>query len=209
MRRPSVAGDEPVAELAELDEELDLDEVIVGGHDLTGARGDGRMARSVLRGTTLNGSQFGPLELADVVFDGAALANASWRPVTARQSEFRRCRATGWRLQLDLAQDVYLGDCLLDYAVLEVHRVKGLLVFEGCSFTGAMLAGDLSNVVFADCGLDDTEFDAGKATGCDLRTSRIASARGLGTLQGAIIDLEQAMSAGPRLATEAGLRVQD
>lgn len=212
MRSPTLDVDTLVEAddvAGDLDQEFDLDEQRVGQVDLSQARGEGRIARSLLRGSTLSTSRFGPLELADTRFDGVHLANASWLPVRARQVEFLGCRATGWRLELDVAQDVYLYGCLLDYAVIEVRRVKGLLVFEDCAFSGAVLAGDLSTVVFAGCDLGEAEFDASKATDCDLRSSTLVAARGLGTLSGAILDLEQAMSAGPRLAAEAGLQVRD
>jgi uncharacterized protein YjbI with pentapeptide repeats len=209
MRRPGIDVDELVPEPVGMAGEVDVDGVRVDGGDLTGASGDGRVAHALFTAVTMAGSQLGPLELSDVRFDGTELSNSSWQPVTARRVEFVGCRALGWRLNLTQAHDVYLHDCRLDYAVLTIAKVKGLLVFVDCSFPGAVLTGDLSTVVFSGCDFDGAEFDATRAVGCDLRTSQLTGARGLLSLRGATLDLAQAMAIGPRLAVEAGLVVLD
>jgi uncharacterized protein YjbI with pentapeptide repeats len=110
---------------------------------------------------------------------------------------------------VDLAQDVYLSGCRFDQATLRIERVRGLVVFDGCVFTDAVVAGDLSSVVFTDCGFDDAEFAATKADGCDLRSSRLAGARGLLTLRGARITGDQSVAIAARLAAESGFVVED
>jgi len=56
---------------------------------------------------------------------------------------------------------------------------------------------------------DGAEFALSAATGCDLRTSRLAAARGLLTLRGARVSADQAAGMGPSLATEAGLALEE
>lgn len=185
LRRPA-GGTEPVEELA--------DEMAVG---------------VALDGVDLAQSRRGPLTLVDSVLRRCDLSAAVWQQVTLRQVELLDCRALGLRLSVDLAQDGYAEGCRFDHAVLRVERVRGLLVFAGCSFGDAVLSGDLSAVAFTDCSFAGTEFAATAAAGCDLRGSRLEGARGLLTLRGARLTVEQTVSVAPRLAIEAGLVVEE
>jgi uncharacterized protein YjbI with pentapeptide repeats len=97
-----------------------------------------------------------------------------------RQVELLDCRALGLRLSVDLGQDVYVEGGRFDSATLRISRVRGLVVFDGCTFTEAMIGGDLSAVVFTGCTFEGAEFAATAAAGCDLRESRLGGARGPG-----------------------------
>ena len=163
----------------------------------------------LLEGLDLAGERREPLTLVDSVLRRCDLAGGSWQQVTVRQVEVVDCRATGLRLSVDLAQDTWVSGCRFDAAVVHVERVRGLLAFVGCTFADALLTGDLSQAVFDDCDFDGAEFALSAATGCDLRTSRLAAARGLLTLRGARVTADQAVGMGPRLAAEAGLAVED
>jgi uncharacterized protein YjbI with pentapeptide repeats len=185
LRRPS-GGTEPADELAE--------EMAVGVS---------------LDGTDLAESRRSPLTLVDSVLRRCDLSAAIWQGVTMRQVELLDCRALGLRLSVDLGQDVYLQNCRFDSATLRISRVRGLVVFDGCTFTEAMVGGDLSAVVFTGCGFDGAEFAATSAEGCDLRGSRLGAARGLLTLRGARVTTDQAVSFAPRLASEAGFTVEE
>lgn len=162
-----------------------------------------------LDGLDLGGSRRSPLTLVDSVLRRCDLSAAVWQGMTMRQVELLDCRALGWRLSVDLAQDVYLEGCRLDSATLRITRIRGLVVFDHCVFTDAVIAGDLSSVVFTDCSFENAEFAATAATGCDLRESRLGGARGLLTLRGAAITTDQAVAIAPRLATEAGFTLDD
>lgn len=207
VRRPSLDVAELAPEVLTFKGVLDADEIRVDGGNQAGANGDGRLFRVLVAGANLAQSELGPLELCDSRFEDVELSNGSWQQVRAQRTEFLRCRSLGWRVGFEQATDVYLAGCQLDYAVIRVDKVKGLLVFDGCSFREAMISGDLSNVIFTDCVLDGTEFAASKAKGCDLRGSQIAGARGLLTLRGATVDEQQAASAATMIASEAGLVV--
>jgi uncharacterized protein YjbI with pentapeptide repeats len=185
LRRPS-GGTEPADELAE--------EMAVGiEYD----------------GLDLAESRRSPLSLIDTVLRRCDLSAAVWQGVTMRQVELLDCRALGLRLSLDLAQDVYLEGCRFDAATLRISRVRGLVVFDGCTFTDAVVGGDLSAVVFSGCSFDGAEFAATSADGCDLRGSRLGAARGLLTLRGAKVTTDQAVAFAPRLASEAGFTVEE
>lgn len=210
IRRPSF-------DLDDLDEnkftfrgEFDGDELLVESGEFSGVKGEGILARSLVRSVDLSESQLSPLELADVRFEDVNLSSASWQAVKMRRAEIVRSRAMGFRLSLESAHDIYIDGCRWDYASIHIEGVKGALVFNDCMFREATITGDLSNVMFRDCDLGGVEFEANKAVNCDLTTSRVTDvARGLLGLRGARITAEQAASAAFLIATEAGLTVSD
>jgi uncharacterized protein YjbI with pentapeptide repeats len=150
-----------------------------------------------------------PLTLVDSVLRRCDLSAAVWQDVTLRQVELLDCRALGLRLSVELAQDVYVEGGRFDSATLRISRVRGLVVFDGCTFAEAMVGGDLSSVVFTRCTFEGAEFAATAADGCDLRGSALAGARGLATLRGARLTADQTLTIAPRLATELGLTVEE
>ena len=180
-----------------------------GGLDEATGLGDDLVIGASLDGLDLAGSRREPLSLVDSVLRRCDVSAAVWQAVTLRQVEVLDCRARGLRLSVDLAQDVYVSGCRFDQATLRIERVRGLVVFDGCVFTDAVVGGDLSSVVFTDCGFDEAEFAATRAAGCDLRSSRLAGARGLLTLRGARITGDQSVAIAARLAAESGFLVED
>jgi uncharacterized protein YjbI with pentapeptide repeats len=204
IRVPDVARAGSVGTLAA---ELEVDGATVEGGDYGGLVAEGNIAGSVLRDVDLSGAKIGPVTLVDVVGRNVDLSNASLQQVVARRLELTDCRAIGVRLSFDHASDVSIVDCRLDYATIHVETVKGVAVFSGCSFREATISGDLSNTVFQDCDFVGTEFRVRRAAKCELRTSRLAEARGLLTLKGATISMEQAVAMSAVIAAEAGLIV--
>ncbi len=153
MQRPNIDLDE----LTDAGTPLCGDVEVVGervGGEHKGEHTEGSIAQSLLDVADLSETTFRALTLDDVVCRGADLSNALWDRVSARRVELLNCRAVGWRVQFDQLTDVYLGDCRLDYAVINIERVKGLAVFQRCSFRQARIAGNLSNTVFLDCDFD-------------------------------------------------------
>lgn len=179
------------------------------GGTQAGVTGEGSLVRVWCTGLDASETRLRSVELFDVRFDQADLSNAEWQQVTARRLEVRRCRATGFKVGLVSAQDVVFEDCRLDYALIQVTKAAGSVVFVGSSLRSARLVGDLSGAVFIGCDLDGAEFEATKASDCDLRGCDLAGAHGILSLRGAIIDSTQAASAAVTLATEAGLVVRD
>lgn len=190
------------------DGELELLGARVDGGTAAGLRGEGELRRCLLESVDFSESRFRPLTLTDVRLSRVELSNAQWHSVAARRVELTSARAVGLGLSLDLAGDVYVEGTRLDYAGIHLERTRGLVVFSGCSFREARLGGDLSGVVFRDCDFDGAEFSATAARDADLRTSRLAGARGLHSMRGAIIDVDQLIAVAGQLAAEAGLRVE-
>ncbi|KAA2250940.1 pentapeptide repeat-containing protein [Solihabitans fulvus] len=208
VRRPSIDPDELVAEAADFAGEFDVDLARVTG-DSAGAAGRGSVTDSMLEQVDLADARLGPLTVSDAVLTAVDLSNAAVTRLTARTVELVRCRAIGLRASFELAADLYAEDCQFDYATIDFDRVRGTVAFVGCSFKDATISGDLSSVLFDGCDLTGAQFEATRAKDCDLRTSRLADARGLARLHGALITTEQAVSIAVQLAAEVGLSVRD
>jgi uncharacterized protein YjbI with pentapeptide repeats len=191
---------------ARLDDDLDLYRTRLTG-SYVGVVGRGEIAEVSADGADLSGTRFDPLDLSDVRIDRADLAGARWEGVTARRLAITDSRLVGWRLIASFAEDVLISGCRWDDGGLHLQRGKGSIVFRDCTFSGTTLRGDLSGIVFEDCDLAGAEFGADAARNCDLRTSRLAGAKGLPTLKGARITTDQAIAIADLLAISLGFRL--
>jgi uncharacterized protein YjbI with pentapeptide repeats len=205
VQRPAIDRDDLAEKQAAFKGEFAYEDARFSGIDQAGVRGEGSLRRCSVSGVDLSGADLPGLDMMDVCLEGVDLSNARLRAGAVRRVELLRCRGVGLRLTLEQARDLYVQDSRLDYAVIEVGRVKGLAVFEGCSFREAVITGDLSGLVFSNCDFTGAEFTASRAQGCDLRSSRLGEARGLLSLRGAKISADQAVTAAEALAAEAGL----
>ncbi|OXM47274.1 hypothetical protein CFP71_35650 [Amycolatopsis thailandensis] len=207
VRRPSVGRDDLTAEPAVFGGYFDFDSVHLDGGEQDDVRGGGEIVRSLVSEVSLANARLDRLTLSDVVLEGVDLSNAAIRELSARRVEILRCRAIGLGVSIASASDLYVENARFDYASLAVERVKGPVVFSGCSFRETVFSGDLSRLTFVDCDFTETEFAATGAADCDLRGSRLSGVRGLLTLRGAKITADQAVSIAGILAAESGLRV--
>jgi uncharacterized protein YjbI with pentapeptide repeats len=207
IQRALIEDDDLSSETPAFRGDFDFNSVRMEDSDQSGVVGEGVLSTVLVSAVDLSGSRLAPIELSDVRFDGTNLSNTVMSEVTARRTEFLRCQAIGLRIDLQQASDVYAEDCRFDFGTLRFEHVKNAVVFRRCSFREAVFAGDLSNVVFDDCELIETEFEATRAVGCDLTASRLVGVRGLLTLRGARIEAGQAGSLAGQIATEAGLTV--
>ena len=208
VRRPAIDEDHLVDTPADLHADFDHDEARMTGGDQSGVIGDGLLRGCLLTGVTLTEARLSHLDLRDTRFTDVDLSNAMVEARTIRSVELLTCRATGLRLTVGQASDLYVADCKLDYAVIELTRVKGVAVFQNCTFREARLLGDLSDVVFVECDFAGAEFAVQRAERCALPESRLVGARGLRTLRGALVTRDQVISVADALATEIGLVVE-
>lgn len=187
--------------------EFDYVTARIEGGDQSEVVGEGSLSVVVVSTVDLSNSRLAPIELSDVRFENVNFSNAAMSETSARRTEFLRSQAIGLRIDFAQAADLYAEDCRFDYAAIRFERVKNAVVFRRCSFRETAISGDLSNVVFDDCEMDQVEFDATRAGGCDFTSSRLIGVRGLLTLRGARIDADQAGTLGTQFASEAGLTV--
>jgi uncharacterized protein YjbI with pentapeptide repeats len=205
MRRPSV-DDDVAPERAALRGAFAIRQARLSGA-AESVRGEGSVVGSVLDGVNLAGATLGPLDVSDVVVDGADLSNSTWTEVTARRVEFRACRATGWQAEFARLEDVAFLSCRLDFATLESARTAGRVYFEDCTFRDASLLGRLDGFTFARCRLDGLTFEAVSADDCDLQDAQLGGARGLVTLRGARISRDQVADVAVDVLDELGILV--
>jgi uncharacterized protein YjbI with pentapeptide repeats len=187
--------------------EFSYEDAAFSGSGQPGVTGEGALRRCVLSGVDLTDARLSELDMADVRLRQVNLSNASVQATSVKRVEFLGSQGIGLRLAVDTIADFYAEDCKLDYATIAFGRVKGAVVFQGCSFREVTFDGELSNVVFSECDFAGAEFQTRRAEGCDLRGSRLAGARGLSTLRGAKITVDQAISIAELLAADAGLVV--
>ncbi|SDE01691.1 pentapeptide repeat-containing protein [Actinokineospora iranica] len=207
IQRASIAEEDLVDDSPNFQGEFDYAAARLAQGDQSGVAGEGSLSVVLISDVDLSGSRLGPVELSNVRFDGVNFANATVSAVVARRTEVLRSQAIGLRIDIAKAIDVYAEECRFDYATFRFEQVKGAVVFRGCSFRESVLTGDLSNVVFDNCELTGTEFEATRAAGCDLTESRLTGIRGLLTLRGARINDDQASVLAGQIASEAGLTV--
>lgn len=191
------------------DGEFDVDRLRVGGGDCAGANGHGSISESILSDVDLTGAELWPLRISDTRMNAVDLSNTSIQEANLRRVEWLHLRAIGLRLSAEQLEDAYFEEIRFDYATIHIERVRGIVVFRGCSFREAELSGDLSDTVFDECEFTGAQFTARVAKDTDLRTSRLEGARGLLSLRGARVTATQAISIADQLAAEAGLSVED
>ncbi|WP_253840532.1 pentapeptide repeat-containing protein [Actinokineospora globicatena] len=187
--------------------EFDYRDIRLVHSDQSGVVGEGSLSTVFISEVDLSGAQLNPVTLSNVRCEDVTLSNSAISVETARRTEIVRSQAIGLQLAIAHAVDFYAEECRFDYATIRFDKVKNAAIFRRCSFRESVLAGDLSNVVFDDCELIETEFDAARATGCDLTGSRLVGVRGLLALRGARIYSDQASALAGQLAAEAGLIV--
>lgn len=207
IQRPNIEDEDLTGGTPVFQGEFDFRAALLIDAAQEGVHGEGSLSTVLVKSVDLSKSRIAPLNLSDVRFEGVNLSNAALSETTARRVEVQRCQAIGLQVGFVQAQDVYAEDCRFDYATLRFDQVKNAVVFRRCSFRETVLAGDLSNVVFDDCELVETEFEATRAGGCDLTESRLTGVRGLLTLRGARIGADQASSLAGQIVSEAGLTV--
>jgi uncharacterized protein YjbI with pentapeptide repeats len=207
IRVPNIETDDLTSGSVDFDGEFALDNVIVSDASHAWVAGSGTLFESMVTSSSLTGTQFSKVEARNVVIESTDLLNASWTLSSPQVVHLFRCRGIGFRFSLRSASDVLAEDCNFELSKLHVENRKGTIVFVGCSFRDAVIIGDISGVVFADCDLSGVEFNTCRALACDLRSSSLTGARGLTLLRGAIITEQQAELVSANLARECGLRV--
>jgi uncharacterized protein YjbI with pentapeptide repeats len=172
--------------------ELDLDGELVGarvvgarcaGFAFTRARlSDVELVRCDLAGCDFSEANFQRVRLVDCRCIGIELGGATWRTVTA-------------------------VDCRLDDANLRLTQLKQVR-FEASVCARSDFGGArLEDVAFPDSDLAGADLSNAKCKNVDLRRARLDGLKGIGSLRGATIGVEQLFGLAPGLATAVGLRV--
>jgi len=143
----------------------------------------------------LSRTQLRSLQLHDVRLDSCDLAEAVWERASFNRVEAIGCRMVGWRLSQSAVRHMLIKGCNGLGAQFWSTTFKSVR-FENCILRDAdFQRADLSGVVFDKCDLSNAKMSDAKLVGADFRGSTIEGVRlGLKELQGAIVDVEQAIS---------------
>lgn len=210
VQRPSIEADELAPYTRPLKGELAVEDALIENAEGVNLTGEGRISRSrITANSTLAETAYRPLELQDVALDGVDVSNARWGEARLARVELTGCRGIGWQLHVAEAGDVFVEDCRMDMALIDLEKVRGLMVFRNVSLREATFRGRLDQVLLLDCDLSGAEFEVTSARGADLRGSQLAGARGLLGLRGATVDGAQVLELAGQLVSEAGLTVSE
>ncbi|HEX5691321.1 MAG TPA: pentapeptide repeat-containing protein [Roseiflexaceae bacterium] len=170
--------------------------LLLNSLDLSGQEADDVIFEAAhLKQVSFGGTQLGALQLHDVRLDSCDLAAATWEKTTFNRAELLGCRMTGWRASESTFMHVAIKGCTAIGAQFWGSKFKQVR-FEGCNLRDAdFQRADLSGVVFEKCDLSNAKFSDAKLVDADLRGSKIEGVwLGVKELQGAIVDVEQAIA---------------
>jgi uncharacterized protein YjbI with pentapeptide repeats len=150
---------------------------------------------TLLKQVRLGRSRLPALQLHDVRLDACDLAEADWEKPLLSRVEMLGCRMVGWRASEGDLRNVSIKGCNAIGAQFWSTSFKHVR-FESCILRDAdFQRADLSGVVFEKCDLSNAKLSDAKLVGADLRGSKIEGVRlGVKELQGAIVDMEQAIA---------------
>jgi uncharacterized protein YjbI with pentapeptide repeats len=170
--------------------------LLLSGCDLSDqAAEDVTFETMVLKHVGLGRTRLPSLQLHDVRLDACDLAEAAWEKPLFSRVEALGCRMVGWRASEGSLRNVLIKGCGAIGAQFWSTAFKNVR-FENCILRDAdFQRADLSGVVFDKCDLSNAKMSDAKLAGADFRGSKIEGVRlGLKELQGAIVDMEQAIT---------------
>lgn len=171
------------------------------GISITGCRISGTTLReSVWEASKISGSLFEQVDLSSARLEGAKLD----------RTHLIGCRLSGVALTESTMSNVLFENCRLDYATFRGVRTTGPVAFINCTLTEASLSGcRWSEVVLDRCRLTGVELDGSDLRGTDLRGNPLDSIRGLSSLRGTTITVDQLSDLTRALVSDLELHVSD
>ena len=150
---------------------------------------------TLLRSVSLSRTRLPSLQLHDVRLDACDLAEAEWEKPLLSRVELLGCRMVGWRASEGSLRNVLIKGSNAIGAQFWSTSFKQVR-FESCVLRDAdFQRADLTGVVFDKCDLSNAKLSDAKLAGADLRGSKIEGIRlGLKEIQGAIVDMDQAIT---------------
>jgi uncharacterized protein YjbI with pentapeptide repeats len=195
--------DDPV-----LEDDVEWSESLIEGASLAGVRAQHvRLIDVRLRSVDLRDAVLPGIEARDCIVTDSDLANAACTNAAFTWVELVDSRATGLDLSESELLHVTFRDCKLDLASLRFAKLTDVELHD-CALTGGDLTGaELTRVRFERCDLTGIDLSSARLDTVDVRTSTLASVRGVGALRGATVDAAQVVALAPSLAAELGIVV--
>jgi uncharacterized protein YjbI with pentapeptide repeats len=169
--------------------------------------GDGECREVRVVGARHGGEDFTRGRFVDVELVRCDLSGSDFSEATWDRVRVVDCRASAIELPQAALRNVAFVDCKLDDANLRMARLREVR-FDNCVLAGAEFgAAQLEDVAFNGSDLAGVDFGQARCAAVDLRDARLTGIKGIDSLRGATVALEQVVTLAPALALALGLRV--
>jgi uncharacterized protein YjbI with pentapeptide repeats len=143
------------------------------------------------------------VELERCDLSGCDFSESHWQRVTLVD-----CRCSAVDLGQSVLRDVTFRGCRMEDANLRLTKLSHV-GFYSCSVAGADFAGaQLERIAFPECDLRGVEMRQVRCTDVDLRGARVEGMKGIASLHGATIGVDQLVPMAPALAQALGINVR-
>jgi uncharacterized protein YjbI with pentapeptide repeats len=168
---------------------------------------DGELIGVRVVGARHAGEAFRRARLVDVELVRCDLAGCDFSEAAFHRVRFVDCRCVGAELGQATFRHGTFDDCRLDDANFRIG-VLTIVRFESSVLARTDFGGaSLDDVSFPDCDLTGADVSNARCSNVDLRGARLDGLRGVGSLSGATIRVDQLFGLAPGLANAVGLRV--
>jgi uncharacterized protein YjbI with pentapeptide repeats len=168
----------------------------------------GELIDARVEGARHAGEAFTRARLVGVELVRCDLAGCDFAQAAFERVRFVDCRCIGADLGQATFRHTTFDDCRFDEANFRLTRLSEVR-FESSVLARTDFGGaHLDDVSFRGCDLRGADVSSARCTNVDLRGARLDDLRGVGSLAGATIGVEQLFGLAPGLASAIGLRVQ-
>lgn len=155
-------------------------------------------------GESFSGARLADVDLVRCDLSGCDFSESVWRSVRLVD-----CRLSAVELTQAKLRDVTFTACRLDDANLRMSTFLHIC-FEDCDLQGAEIQGaTFETLSFPRSDLRRADLSQVRAKDVDLRSARLDALKGIGSLRGVTIDVEQCVALAPALADALGINVRD
>ena len=168
---------------------------------------DGELIGARVKGARHAGRAFDRVRLVDVELVRCDLAGCDFSEASLHRVKFVDCRCVGIELGSATWHTVTVTDSRFEDANFRLTKLTQVR-FAGSECARADFGGaGLDDVQFPGTDLRGADVSNAKCANVDLRTARLDGLKGVGSLRGATIGVDQLFGLAPGLATAVGLRV--
>lgn len=149
----------------------------------------------IFKNVTITESSLPGIELMDVIFDHCDLSNVDFTDAIIHRTEFRNCKLIGTDFTGGRFQNVYVKDCLGDFATFRLADLKQV-AFDNSSLKNSdYYQSKFQKVAFSRCNIDQAMLAGTKLSGMDLSDCEFSGLIvDIQDLEGCIISPQQAVS---------------
>jgi uncharacterized protein YjbI with pentapeptide repeats len=170
---------------------------------------DGELVGARVVGGRHAGETFARARLVDVELVRCDLSGCDFTEAAFHRVTLRECRATSIEVGLMTWRNVTVSDCRLDDANLRGAQLEQVC-FETVNCARADFGGArLDGVRFPGSDLTAADFSNARCTEVDLRDARLEGLKGIGSLRGASIGVDQLFGLAGGLAVALGISVRE